>query len=188
MLPIEIPDSEMWDPNYVNEKGEKIGRFIPVKATVLNLEHSLVSISKWEAKWHKPFLNGEKNTEETLDYIRCMTITQNVDPNVYQCLTRENIEKITKYIEDPATATVFKETRNSPKSREIITSEIIYYWMISYNIPVEICQKWHLNRLLALIRVFNIKNAPPKKRSQSEIIRDYAHINEMNRKRFNSKG
>lgn len=180
MLEIDVPARELYDE--IND------RFISVNATTLKLEHSLVSISKWEAKWCKPFLGrSEKTTEETLDYIRCMTLTQNVDPNVYKALTNGNIEKIHEYINAPMSATTFRENPNAPKSREIITSELVYYWMITLGIPVEF-QKWHFNRLLTLIRVFNVKNKPPRKMSQREIMANNAALNNARRKAMNTKG
>ena len=181
MLHITVPISpEIWD-----EKNEE---FIEPKTVSLQLEHSLVSISKWESKWHKPFLSKEpKTVEETIDYIKCMTLTQNVKPEVYDHLSKENIEEINAYIDDPKTATTFSKDRKSARSREIITSELIYYWMIALNIPFE-CQKWHLNRLLTLIRVCEVKNTPGKKMSQREVLNQYAAINAANRKRFNTKG
>lgn len=181
MLQITVPISpEMWD-----EKNEE---FIEPKTASLQLEHSLVSISKWESKWHKPFLSKEpKTVEETIEYIKCMTLTQNVKSEVYDHLSKENIEEINAYIDDPKTATTFSKDRKSARSREIITSELIYYWMIALNIPFE-CQKWHLNRLLTLIRVCEVKNTPGKKMSQREVLNQYAAINAANRKRFNTKG
>lgn len=180
MLQIDVPERELFD--------EKTQQFITVHATTLTLEHSLVSLSKWESKWCKPFLGkGEKSNEETLDYIRCMTLTQNVNPNVYLALTNTNIEKIRNYIDSPMTATTFREDKNAPKSREIITSELIYYWMIALNIPVEF-QKWHLNRLLTLIRVCNIKNQPPKKMSQRQIMANNTALNNARRKALHTKG
>lgn len=180
MLPITIPATELWDE--ANE------RFIYTKEQTLQLEHSLVSLSKWESKWQKAFLSKKAKTyEETLDYIKCMTITQNVDPNVYQNLTEDNIAQINAYIEAPMTATVFSEQRAGYGGHEVITAELIYYWMIALNIPFE-CQKWHLNRLLTLIRVCNIKNAPPKKRSKGDIMRQNAQLNAARRQQLNTKG
>lgn len=180
MLKITIPDTEFWD------EGKQ--EFINVKGQTLQLEHSLVSLSKWESKWCKPFLSKDSKTlEETIDYIKCMTITQNVDPNIYLGLTNENITEINNYIEAPMTATTFYDERKGAKNRETITSELIYYWMISLQIPVEF-QKWHLNRLLTLIKVCNIKNAPPKKMSQREIMSRNTALNAARRKAMNSKG
>ncbi|HQE50412.1 MAG TPA: hypothetical protein PKV93_13810 [Fervidobacterium sp.] len=180
MLQITIPAVELWD--------ERKQEFVTTKEQTLQLEHSLVSLSKWESKWCKPFLTKEEKTfEETLDYIKCMTITQNVDPEVYNYLTKENIEEINKYIEAPMTATYFSDDKTAKPSREQITAELIYYWMIALNIPFE-CQKWHLNRLLTLIKVCNIKNQPPKKRSRKEIMSRNAALNAARRKRLNTKG
>lgn len=181
MLQIKISaGEEQWDE--INQI------FIYPKEQTLQLEHSLVSISKWESKWCKPFLSKlEKTFEETLDYIKCMTLTQNVNPEVYNYLTISNIDEINRYIDAPMTATYFTENKVSKANREQVTAEIIYYWMIALNIPFE-CQKWHLNRLLTLIRVCNIKNSPPKKRSQREIMKRNAAINAARRKQFNSRG
>lgn len=180
MLQITVPATEEWD--------ESKQEFVYTKETTLQLEHSLVSLSKWESKWCKPFLSDEDLTEEeTIDYIKCMTITQNVNPEVYKCLTQENIYQVRDYISAPMTATYFSKERNCRPSREIVTSELIYYWMISLNIPFE-CQKWHLNRLLTLIRVCNIKNKPPKKMSRREIMERNTALNESRRKQLNTKG
>lgn len=181
MLQIEIPlaPSE-WD----EEKEE----FVEPKTEILNLEHSLVSLSKWESKYCKPFLSKREMTfEETMDYIEFMTISKNVNPEVYAHLTNKNMDEIKRYIEAPMTATTFSEDRNGRSSREIITAELIYYWMVALNIPFE-CQEWHLNRLLTLIRVCNIKNAPPKKMSKRDIMSRNAQLNAARRKQHNTKG
>ena len=181
MLQITIPATEQWD--------EQQQMFVYTKEQTLQLEHSLVSLSKWESKWNKAFLsNQEKTYEETIDYVRCMTLTQNVNPDVYRCLSRENIEQINNYIDSKMTATYFSDDKSTGKRNgEIVTSEIIYYWMIALNIPFE-CQKWHLNRLLTLIKVCNIKNQPPKKMGRRDVMRSNSAINAARRKRFNSKG
>lgn len=180
MLQITIPSAELWD--------ERNQEFIYTKEQTLRLEHSLVSLSKWESKWCKPFLTKkEKTYEETIDYIKCMTLTQNANPYAYLCITNENIKQINDYIDAPMTATTIYEETNGKVNREQITAELIYYWMIALNIPFE-CQKWHLNRLLTLIRVCDIKNRPPKKRSMKEIMRRHAAINAANKKKFNTKG
>lgn len=161
--------------------------FIPPVEKTLQLEHSLVSLSKWESKWHKPFLSKEEKTnEETIDYIRCMTLTQNVDPDVYNHLSQQNVDDVTNYITDSMTATTINDI-SQKKSNEIITSELMYYWMIAYNIPFE-CQKWHLNRLITLIKVCGVKNEPPKKMSKGEIMRRNAKLNAERRAKLNSKG
>lgn len=179
MLEITIPSVELWD--------ESKQEFVNTKEQTLKLEHSLVSLSKWESKWCKPFLSRQDKTiEETLDYIKCMTLTQNVDPKVYNFLSKDNVTQINKYIESPMTATTFGDERKSG-SREVITSELIYYWMITLNIPFE-CQKWHLNKLLTLIKVCSIKNQPPKKMSKKDIMSRNAALNAARRKQLNSKG
>ena len=180
MLQITIPESEPWD--------ESKGEFVYTKEQTLCLEHSLVSLSKWESKWNKAFLSKkEKTQEETIDYIRCMTLTKNVDPKVYGRLTSAQFNTIHEYINAPMTATYFSEDKNGKTSREVITAEIIYHWMISLQIPFE-CQKWHLNRLITLIRVCSIKNAPPKKMGKRATASNYAAMNAARRQQFNTRG
>ena len=179
MLELVIPSAEWWD-----DKNEE---FVSTKETKLVLEHSLVSLSKWESKWKKPFISKESRTiEETLDYVRCMTISQNADPKVYGLITAEQLKKIEEYINDPMTATWFKNDKSKP-SNEQITSELIYFWMITSGVPIE-CQKWHLNRLLTLLKICAIKNQPSKKMPRSEIYRNNAALNAARRKRLGSKG
>lgn len=181
MLKILIPSCEFFD--------ERTSEFYTIKEQILTLEHSLVSLSKWESKWCKPFFGREeKTTDETIDYIRCMTLTQNVKPETYKGLTNENIEKINEYIKAPMTATWFSNNNRKNGLGQMITSELIYYWMISLNIPFE-CQKWHLNRLLTLIRVCNEENSKgDKKVNKKDIARQNAAINAARRKKYNSKG
>jgi hypothetical protein len=182
MLQLIIPAKEYYD--------EINNEFISTKEQKLQVEHSLVSISKWEAKWGKSFLSKDpQTTPEVIDYIRCMTITQNVNPEIYNNITNENIEEISKYIKHPMSATWFNDAKSTGvgSSKEIITSEIIYHWMITYTIPFE-CQKWHLNRLLTLIRVCDKKNAPNKKMTQSEIMSNNRRLNAERRAKSNSKG
>lgn len=163
MLNITIPGRELFD--------ERTSRFIQTREQKLCLEHSLVSVSKWESKWKKPFFSKEQKTQEEIrDYIRCMTITQNVDPNVYLGLTPVHIKQIMDYMQDPMTATWFREpTKKEPPSKRgsMITSELVYYWMTVANIPIE-CEKWHLNRLFTLIRIYNEKNAEKPKMSKAD--------------------
>lgn len=179
MLELVIPQQELWD--------EQNNEFIKVDETHLQLEHSLVSISKWESRWKKPFLlkNGEKTLEETLDYIKCMTLND-VDPVVYTALTQDDVNKISAYIEDPMSATWFND-RNQRPSREIITSEKIYYWMTAAQIPFE-CQYWHLNRLMTLIRICSIESQPKKKMSRNDIYNQNRALNEARRAKMKSKG
>ena len=182
MLQIKVPlGPVLWD--------RKKQEFIEPEYRVLTLEHSLVSLSKWESKWCKPFLDPKRQmtTEESIDYIRCMTLTQNVPPETYDRISQENVDEVSKYIAAPMTATWFTDDKKTSKSREIVTSELIYYWMIALNIPME-CQKWHLNRLLTLVRICNIKNAPSKKMSKRATASKYASINAARRQQLNSKG
>lgn len=180
MLQITIPDDEWFD--------ESTFEFFQVKGQTLRLEHSLVSLSKWESRWEKPFLTKEPKTQaETQDYIRCMTLTQNVDPAVYNNLTQQNLDEVTKYIEAPMTATTFSDDKSNKHNSEVVTAELIYYWMIALNIPLE-CQKWHLNRLLTLIKVCNIKNTTPRKRSKREIMSRNSALNAARRQKLNTKG
>lgn len=190
-LTVKIPAMELYDP----EKEE----FFNVKETQLTIEHSLYSISKWEAKWKKPFLSAEKNIEETLDYIRCMTINKNVDEFVYSFLPNTVIDQIQHYIDDPMTATTFGEqpkeqsktvSKTPPKkikNKKIITSEEIYYQMTALNIPFE-CDKWHLNRLITLIRICAIRNAPPKKMGKKELMSRNRSLNEARKRAMHTTG
>lgn len=180
MLKIIIPGTETFN--------DATQLFNTTSDKELQLEHSLVSVSKWEAKWEKRFLDKqERTTEEVIDYVKCMTLTQNVDQELYNNLTNHNIEQIKRYIDAPMTATVFYDDKRSKGSNEKVSSELIYYWMISFNIPFE-CQKWHFNRLLTLIRVCNVKNQPKKKRSKREILSRNAELNASRLKQLNTKG
>lgn len=181
MLTINVPlTAEGWD----DDKQE----FLEPSVKTLELEHSLVSLSKWESKWKKPFYSKkELSAEETLDYIKCMTLTNNVSSDVYDHLTRENIKDVMDYIADSMTATTFGREEKGQGNKETITSELIYYWMIASNIPFE-CETWHLNRLITLIRVCSVKNTPPKKRSARDIMSRNAALNAARRKQMNTKG
>lgn len=179
-------------PKIVTIPGQEIfvppDRFIYTKETTIKIEHSLVAIAKWEAKWHVPFLdvNTEKTNEMIIDYIRCMTISQNVDPEIYKVIPVEIIKEINDYIDDPMTATWFKDTHKKG-SNEVVTNELIYYWMIANNIPME-CAKWHFNHLMTLIRVCSEKNAPQKKMSKRDILSQNKALNAARRKASGSKG
>lgn len=184
MLKIIVPGAEQYDPVQ--------NLFYTTKETTLVLEHSLVSISKWESKWKKPFMNTNKGMtrEELQDYVRCMTLTQNVDPLVYSALTTENYQSILKYMEDPMTATTINEKnlpKQGPRSNKTVTSELVYYWMTALNIPFE-CQKWHFNRLMTLIRVASIEQQPPKKMSKRDIMSQNKSLNAARRARLHSHG
>ena len=180
MLKIETPETELWD--------EYNQRFILVKKQTLFLEHSLISLSRWESNWEKPFLkrNDKKTLVETIDYVRCMTINNNIDPNVYRVLTADNINAINAYVNAKKTATIVYEDKHR-STGETVTSELIYYWMVSLGIPFE-CQKWHLNRLLTLIRVCNVKNSPGKKMGRNALLNRYASLNKKRREAMHSNG
>lgn len=178
MLKITIPKAESFD--------EGTSEFVVYPEVVLSLEHSLFTLSKWESKWEKPYLGREPKTDEqTLDYIRCMSHEPIPDQTLLR-LTNENFSEIGAYIEASMTATWFND-KNAKPSREIITAELIYYWMIQSNIPFE-CEHWHLNKLMTLIKVCSAKNAPPQKMSRQEAAKKQRAINEANRAKFNTSG
>lgn len=176
MLTITIPSQEGYN--------EETGTFFTTKEQTIRLEHSLISLSKWEMKWHKPFIDDKpKSYEENLDYIRCMTVDSNVDPSVYNFITADIFSKINDYINDPATATtVNHKGKRPPKRARKTTSELLYCNMITLGIPLE-CEKWHLNRLLTLIDVCNEENTPSKKMSQKDTLSKYASLNAARRKK-----
>lgn len=178
MLEINLAEKELFN--------EATSEVYTVKGKHLVLEHSLVSVSKWESLWEKPFLaKGEKTRAETISYIKFMTITQNVDPNIYVLFEDELIEAVSKYIAKPMSATTIKE--HNVTNNSIITSEIIFYWMIQMNIPFE-CQKWNLNRLLMLIRVCDIKSRKTKNMTRAEIFARNKELNAERRRLLNSTG
>lgn len=180
MLPIHIPGGELWDEE--NNLFQKIP-----KRTVM-LEHSLLSISEWESKWHKPFLSKEeKTTEETYDYIRCMCVSHDLLTAEIRALPEDETKRINDYITDSMTATTFSRN-NQSNSREIITSEVIYYMMIRFGIPFDPCQKWHINRLLTLVRICAIKEGSEKKMGRNEILAQNAMLNAQRRAAMHSKG
>lgn len=181
MLKIHVPKIEAWD--------EASEEFITINEFDLQLEHSLLSLSKWEALYCKPFLDRKQlSNKELKDYIKCMTITQNVDPRFYDVISADIYQKITDYIGAPMTATTFSNDKNGKGGKGgIVTSELIYFWMISFNIPFE-CEKWHLNRLMTLIRVCEAKNSPSKKMSKQDILNSNRSLNAARRARMKSRG
>ena len=181
MLEIRIDGKEFWN----QEKEE----FVNTKGITLRLEHSLISVSKWEAKYKRPFLSdGPKTLQETYDYISFMSLDRNVNMTELEGITEEDYKKILDYIHDPMTATkITQNAKNKPSSNHVLTSEEIYYDMTALNIPFE-CEKWHLNRLLTLIQIASIKNEPPKKMSKSEIYRQNSELNKARRAKYRSKG
>jgi len=180
MLTITIPKSELYN--------EVDNRFITIDEVVVELEHSLASLSKWESKYQKPFLvPGTKSTEEILGYIEAMILTPGVPSSAMMGLTKENLIDIQKYIDSPQTATTFRQMPGSKGKSEIVTSELVYYWMISANIPLA-CENWHLNRLFTLIRVFEVKNSKPKKMTKSQLAQYHRDLNAQRRQQLNSTG
>lgn len=180
MLSITIPGVELFD--------ETTQQFVNSEDVALELEHSLISLSKWESEWEKAFLGPKpKTSEETLGYIESMTLTPNISPEVYLRLTQDNLKQINEYIEAKMTATWFSDTKNGKTSREIITAEIIYYWMIALNIPMS-CETWHLNRLFTQIKVLNQKNTPAKKMTQQQAAAKQRELNEQRRAQHGSSG
>jgi len=180
MLTITVPGVESFD--------EEKEQFLYSESTVLELEHSLASLSKWESKFEKPFLGPEnKTTEETYAYIKMMCLGDNLTDEVLQRFTAENFEAVNDYIESKMTATWFKDLPNKPGSREVITNEIIRYWMISLGISLEY-ETRHLNQLFTLIRVISEKNKPAKKMSRSEMIQQRNALNAQRRQQFNTTG
>lgn len=182
-ITVTIPARDLFDPD--------TNKFITTAAKTLTFEHSLLSIAKWESKWHKPYMSKENRTDEEMrDYFRCMCLNDKVDPMIFYALDSASIKKISEYILDPQTATTFKKKDERP-SREIITNELVYYWMTELGIPFDPCQKWHFNRLMTLIRVASIKKQPPKragKREQRDAISRMSAENARRRVLYNTNG
>lgn len=176
-------------PAVAKRFNEKTGEFEYSKSQEVTLEHSLISISKWESKWHKPFLDEKtkKTDSEFIDYVRCMCLTPNVSDDIFENLSNGNRLSIQQYIDDPMTATWFSKDNQPAPSHKIITSEVIYSWMIQNNIPFE-CQKWHLNRLMVLIRVCAQENIPAKKMSPLSVLSQNKSLNAMRRAALGTKG
>lgn len=180
MFELFISGAEWWD--------ERREMFFYTKDQTLRLEHSLVSVSKWESKWEKPFLEEVVHSrEESIDYVRCMCLTQNVDPLVFKGLTDDHLRAVDQYVNARMSATTFAAMSSTKAPSQKITSELIYYWMILYHVPME-AQKWHLNRLLNLIRICEIKSEAPKKMSPKEIRERNERLNEERKKKWKTKG
>lgn len=180
MLKIIVSGTEMFD--------DEAQEFTTEGGVVLELEHSLVSLSKWESEFEKPFLGSTaKTSEEVVAYIQCMCLIPDTPPEVFQKLSEDNVAQINRYIDARMTATWFSEAPGAPKTSEVVTAELIYYWMTVFQIPFE-CERWHINRLFTLIRICNIKQAKPKKMSKTEMAARNRQLNEQRRERFNTTG
>ena len=185
VLTITVPARELFD--------ERTNKFLSLESRTIQLEHSLLSVSKWEDKWHEPFLGRagmktERTEQQVIDYIRCMTITRNVPPEFFDNLPPGTVEQIQAYIDDPHTATTFYDARQgNTRSRETITAEIIYYWMLKAGIPFE-CEKWNLGRLFALIRVCSIRDNPGKKMSRADVAAQNRSLNAARRAKLKTNG
>lgn len=180
MLSLTIPSIQLWD--------EKDNVFRTSPEYKIQLEHSLVSLSKWESKWKKPFLTtSDKTTEETIDYIRCMTITQNVDPMLYSFIRKKELDAVSAYIDDPMTATTFSQSKKKASNKEVFTAEVIYYWLVTFQINWD-AQKWHLNRLITLINVCSIKNQPKNKMGRKEAAQSQREMNAARKAKLNTSG
>lgn len=163
-------------------------RFVTSPGKIVRLEHSLKSVSKWESKWKRAFLSNKPLTkEQNIDYIRCMEVTGQVDPKIFDLLTQDQVQQISEYINDKMTATVINHRGPNKPSRETITSEVIYFWMIQHGIPPEY-EKWHLNRLLTLIEVCGVKGGPQKKMSMREQMAQQRALNEARRAKYKTRG
>ena len=178
---ITVPEQEFFN--------SETNEFYKIKSTTFKIEHSLVAIAKWESKWHVAFLDEkvEKTNEMMIDYIRCMTISQNVDPEIYYHLPENVIKEINDYIGDPMTATTFRDTHKGVNRGEFVTNELVYYWMISAQIPLE-CEKWHFNRLMTLIRICGEKNQDPKKMKRRDILNSNRALNEARKRAHGTRG
>lgn len=180
MLVIIVHGEEQFD--------ESSGEFVNGDFVKLELEHSLVSLSKWESLHEKPFLGqGEKTTEEVLSYVKMMILGEEPPPEIFSRINNDNFAAINTYINEKMTATWFTEPKSTQGSHEVVTAELIYYWMIAFNIPFE-CQHWHLNKLLTLIKVCNIKNAPKDKMNRSEMVAQRRLLNDQRRAQFGTSG
>lgn len=180
MLTITIPGREFFD--------EEKSVFVSVDGVTLELEHSLISLSKWESLWEKPFLGkDEKTSEEIMSYIECMVLTPKIPPEVFSSLSNENLQAINDYINRKMTATWFNEAKKSSSSSEVITAELIYYWLVALKIPFE-CESWHLERLFTLIKVASVKSTPGKKMAGGDLAAERRALNAQRKAELGTRG
>ena len=180
MKKITVPAQELFDP--------KTGTFFYTKPVTLVLEHSLLSLSKWESDWEKPFIDREHTVAEFNDYIRCMTLTQNVDPSVYDRLTDANRKEVQAYIDRKMSAAVIHSIDNQQQSKKFMTADLIYYYMVEAGVPFDPCQKWHLNRLLMLLRIIGIERKSGSKSGKTNKLDSARRHADINHARRASKG
>lgn len=180
MLVINAPGGEFWN--------EQTNEFIHTKPITLKLEHSLISISNWEMKWHVPYFSANKTNDQALDYIKCMCLNKELPNDALLSLSQKNVTEINEYMLDSMTATTISEVQDAAKSKsQIVTSELIYYWMIQFGIPFT-CDKWHINRLIMLIRVCSEEQRPKKEKSKKQLAAEYRALNAARRAKYNTKG
>jgi len=179
-LTVTFPGRDLYD--------QESGKFITIEKTMVTLEHSLISVAKWESKWKRSYFIKEPMTlEQSIDYISCMCLTKNIDPKIFRTMDKETAQKISDYIADPMTATTINR-RNKRPSRKIITNEVIYFWMCNFGIPFDPCQKWHLNRLMTLIDVAAAEEAGEQKMPRREMLQQRAMLNAQRKAKYNTHG
>jgi len=180
MLVLHLPETELFD--------ESDGTFYKTEPITLRLEHSLISVSKWESKWKTPFLDKKDKSREEIDgYIEAMILNENFPPGVISRFGSEHYRAINEYIESTESATTFGKMPERKGRGETITAELIYYWMVAFQIPF-VCETWHLNRLFALVKICNIKNSKPDKKSRAEMARDYREMNAKRKAELGTTG
>lgn len=178
MLEIELEELEAWD--------DKKQEFVVLKNEVVCLEHSLKSISEWEAKWKVPFLDTTPRTKQMiLDYVSCMVVSE-VPKGFLERLKTRDFSRIQEYIDDSRTASWISSEDNTNDGSKV-TSELIYYWMVTAGIPFS-AEEWHLNRLMMLIKIYGEKNKPEKKRSREDILERNRELNEKRRREMGTNG
>ena len=186
-LTIDIP-SQIYEAPGTWDGEKRVKKLIRVPAIHLVLEHSLLSISKWESEWQIPFVETKRMTaKQFLSYCKCMTINQQKDPNVYQFLRNQDVVKIKDYLDNPMTARIKRKSKGGGRSRIMMTSEYFYAVMVQYGIPFD-CDKWHFNRLIALIECCQAMNGEGPKMNYRERQKYYAELNAQRRKALGTKG